>query len=186
MTPTVSPARREDAEHQWPNDDAAVVSHCGAYRYRLHRLVDNIYQGRRVLFIMLNPSTADAERDDPTIRRCIGFTRSWECGSMCVVNLFGLRATDPREIQRHVDPVGPCNDDHMLMAIRSVDDVAGIVVCAWGTRGRYLDRDAAVLRLIQSTGVTPHVLGVTRDGHPKHPLYIPQSQIPRPWDQSFL
>ena len=163
-------------------DDSAVVSQCGAYRWHLTRLVDNIFQGDRVLFIMLNPSTADAETDDPTLRRCIGYARAWACGSLAVVNLFGLRTTDPRELRRHADPVGRRNDDYVLAAIRSVDDAAGLIVCAWGARGGYLARDRAVLGLIRSTGMTPHVLGLTRGGHPRHPLYMSRSATPQPWD----
>ena len=168
-------------QYQRPHDDSAVVSQCGAYRWHLARLVDNIFQGSRVLFIMLNPSTADAETDDPTLRRCIGYTRAWGYGSLGIVNLFGLRATDPRELRNHANPVGPHNDDHVLAAIRSVDDAAGLIVCAWGARGGYLARDRAVLGLIRSTGMTPHVLGLTRGGHPRHPLYMPRNATPRPW-----
>ena len=103
-------------------DDSAVVSQCGAYRWHLTRLVDNnIFQGGRLLFVMLNPSTADAETDDPTLRRCIGYSRAWGYGGLAVVNLFGLRTTDPRELRRHADPVGRRNDDYVLAAIRSVD-----------------------------------------------------------------
>ena len=133
-------------------DDSAVVSQCGAYRWHLTRLVDIIFQGDRVLFIMLNPSTADAETDDLTLRRCIGYARAWGYGSLAVVNLFGLRTTDPRNLRDHADPVGPHNDKYVLAAIRSVDDAAGLIVCAWGARGGYLARDRAVLGLIRSTG----------------------------------
>lgn len=101
---------------------------------------------------------------------------------MSVVNLFGLRATDPRELRSHADPIGlQCNDDYARAAIQSVEATAGIVVCAWGARGGYLLRDVAMLRLIRSTGMTPHVLGLTRGGHPRHPLYMPRDAIPRPW-----
>ena len=148
-------------------DDSAVVSQCGAYRWHLTRLVDIIFQGDRVLFIMLNPSTADAETDDLTLRRCIGYARAWGYGSLAVVNLFGLRTTDPRNLRDHADPVGPHNDKYVLAAIRSVDDAAGLIVCAWGARGGYLARDRAVLGLIRSTGgSSPLARGTRCSGTP--------------------
>ena len=102
------------------------------------------------------------------------------------MNLFGLRATDPRELLRHPDPVGKRNDEYVLDAINAVTETGGIVVCAWGARGGYLARDAAVLRLIRSAGGTPFILGITRDGHPRHPLYMPASAKPRAWDRGHL
>src|SRR5262245_19133112 len=93
----------------------ALISPCGLYRYWLTRTWDNSL--RRVCWVMLNPSTADAEQDDPTIRRCVGFARSWGAGGIIVVNLFAFRASDPKALLRAADPVGPDNDGHILKSV---------------------------------------------------------------------
>ena len=141
----------------------AVLSPCGRYRYSLTRM---FFTGRgRVLFIMLNPSTADAETDDPTIRRCIGFAHRWGFQELAVANLFAWRATDPRELRRADDPVGPENDRHLMM----MSGCADAVIAAWGARGSYRNRAAEVLDLLE--GTVEH-LGLTKQGNPKHPLYL--------------
>src|SRR5437868_5145783 len=110
----------------------AVISQCGRYRYVLTR------QGgtgeRSAAFILLNPSTADATTDDPTIRRCIGFSRLWGCGRIAVLNLFAFRATQPGDLKRVADPVGPENKTWFG---RSLDDIDGPVVCGWGIHGTH-------------------------------------------------
>ena len=167
------------------NWKSAVLSRDHAYRWLLHRRLSES-KSAHALFIMLNPSTADGKSDDPTIRRCLGYAARWGYGVLEVANLFGLRATDPRELLRHPDPVGPRNDEYVLAAIRDTTETGGIVVCAWGVRGGYHGRDAAVLRLIHSAGISPSILGLTRDGHPRHPLYMPASVKPRAWDHEHL
>ena len=116
---------------------------------------------------MLNPSTADARRDDPTIRRCMGFARTWGYGGVEVVNLFALRATDPSRLRIARDPVGPENDAH----IRAVARRSSALVVAWGIHGALRERDAEVLALLSRRAPT-HSLGWTKDGHPRHPLYL--------------
>lgn len=152
----------------------AVVSSCGAYRYLLTREVGR--GNRTVTFIMLNPSTADAVTDDPTIRRCIGFVRQWRCGRLVVVNLFAVRATDPADMRKASDPVGPQNHAWVKRAVERAAapcDPAdrGPVVCAWGTNGSFMDQDLKALGWIEGL-CTPMALDVTRNGHPKHPLYV--------------
>jgi hypothetical protein len=124
-------------------------------------------------FCMLNPSTADAARDDPTIRRCIGFARSWGYAGVEVVNLFALRATDPRELWRVRDPVGPDNDRALKDATRRI---AGMVL-AWGAHGALLDRDRDVLRLL-SPRTRLLALGWTVRRRPRHPLYLRRDVSP--------
>jgi hypothetical protein len=150
----------------------AVMSGCGKYRYLLRRRVGRSH--RVATIIMLNPSTADAVKDDPTIRRCMGFARLWGCGRLQVVNLFALRSRDPEAIRQAADPVGPENEDHIRRAIETAG--RGPIVCAWGVRGGYWDRDLAVLGLLQQLGVRPLALAVTRGGHPRHPLYAPYTR----------
>lgn len=141
----------------------AVISPCGTYRYRLTREWDE--SKPTVAFVMLNPSTADAEVDDPTIRRVIGFARSWGFGRVWVYNLFALRSTDPDHILRHPDPVGPENDAH-LQAIPA--DIP--VVAAWGMHHRgHLGRAFHVGRMLKGR---LECLGRTNGGHPRHPLYV--------------
>jgi hypothetical protein len=146
----------------------AVMSDCGLYRYRLSRTWDDAL--RPACFVMLNPSTADATADDPTIRRCIGFARSWGCGGVVVVNLFAYRATDPYAMREAgASAVGPDNDVHIRAAVIECNPV----VCAWGVHGRFLLRDASVKELIRRSGLPRGMcLGMTKDGHPKHPLYL--------------
>lgn len=145
----------------------ALLSDCGTYRYRLGRQWR--MNGRRLAWVMLNPSTADDELDDPTIRRCMGFSRDLGYGGMVVVNLFALRATDPRGLSEHVEPIGPDNDRH----IRSVAEECRAVVCAWGAHRMVSDgRAAEVLHMMLEVGATPHCLGRTKTGRPKHPLYV--------------
>jgi hypothetical protein len=132
-------------------------------------------------WIMLNPSTADAFTDDPTIRRCVSFARREGCGGIQVVNLFALRATDPRELRSHADPVGACNDQTIEA------HTCGRVVVAWGAHGKFAGRAMAVSRALLVTGVTPLCLGVTKDGHPKHPLARGRERVPDdapllPWE----
>jgi hypothetical protein len=159
-------------------EKTAVLSPCGLYRYRLGREVQA--DGGTVNFVMLNPSTADASIDDPTIRRCVGFARSWGFGGLVVTNLYGLRSTDPAGLLSSPDPVGPDNDRH----VREVAGAAGLVVCAWGAFGAPSGRArvARVLGLIREAGRVPHYLKLTAAGHPGHPLFLRSDLTPIRWE----
>lgn len=159
----------------------AAFSRCTTYRWSLYRVLSE-FDIAVCVFIMLNPSTADSRSDDPTIRRCISYAARWGYDVLEVVNLFAQRATNPRDLFRHPDPVGQRNDEYILEAIERAIETGGIIVCAWGAHGGLLDRNTSVLRLIRSAGGVPHVLGLTRAGHPRHPLYMPGTAKPRAWD----
>ncbi len=152
------------------DDKTATISDCRCYRYALGR---RWADGPAVLFVMLNPSTADASRDDPTIRRCIGFARAWGFGSLLVGNLFAYRATAPDEMRAAADPIGPDNDEWLSRLIGR----SGLVVAAWGAHGGHLGRDRAV-RALRREWVH---LGLTKGGHPRHPLYVPANQERLSW-----
>jgi hypothetical protein len=145
------------------------------YRYLLRRTWD--VRLPLAVFVMLNPSTADAERDDPTIRRCIGLTRAWGFGRLEVVNLFGYRTPHPTVLAAAADPVGPENDVHVLQAAARGD----LVVAAWGNAGAILQRGALMLpHLVSAARLPLQCLGQTRTGHPRHPLYVPAASTPHP------
>lgn len=150
----------------------ATIDATGTYRYHLWRAWG---EGPRLVWVMLNPSTADADIDDPTIRRVTSFTRREGYPGFEVVNLFGLRATDPSALWGHPDPVGPENDRHLLGAC----DKAAKVVVAWGVHGNSfgvvkdnVTRDRVVCRELRMMGRAPYCLGVTKGGSPRHPLYV--------------
>lgn len=149
----------------------ALIDSTGKYRYYLVREWDPVKP--RVLYIMLNPSTADAIKDDPTIRRCIGLAKSWGYGSIEVVNLFAYRATNPKELYNTTDPVGPDNNKHIIEAIKR----AKLVIAAWGTKGIILGREKQVRTLLASA-CHLYSLGLTKEGYPKHPLYIKGDTAP--------
>lgn len=151
---------------------AATLDPTKTYRYALSRTWD---VGRPVLWIMLNPSVADADHDDPTIRRCTGFAARWGYPGIEVVNLFAYRATDPRALLANHDPVGPDND----LAIQDAAARAGIIVAAWGAFAQHYDRVQMVLLLLRRYAL--HTLGLTKDGHPRHPLYVARSTSPTLW-----
>lgn len=144
----------------------AVISDCGKYRYLLRRTWD--YDRIRVLFVMLNPSTADAKVDDPTIHSCVRLCRAWGYGSFEVINLFGLRATDPSELSKAHDVVGPDNDRIAAVAVERCD----VPICAWGAHKMAESRASEIKNLITSRRPTVFCLGTTKGGAPKHPLYI--------------
>lgn len=151
----------------------ADISRCGAYRYSLQRAWRD---GAPVaIFIGLNPSTADASIDDPTIRRCVGFADSWGCGALVMLNLFALRSTDPRELYNHPAPIGPENNNSLAHYARSA---AHIVAC-WGAHGKLHGRDAAVIDLLGRDRL--HALRFNKDGSPAHPLYLPAALKPIPF-----
>jgi len=152
----------------------AILSPCGTYRYRLSRHVPILDPlGARALFVMLNPSTADAMVDDPTIRRCLGFVRYWRIARLDVVNLYGLRATDPSELERHVDPIGPENDRHIREAMIETARESGPIVVAWGAMAPA--RARRVIEIADSLGTSLACLATTKEGQPRHPLYLPRS-----------
>lgn len=138
----------------------------GAYRWRLWRCWDEALPA--VVFVMLNPSTADALRDDPTVRKCIAYARAWGYGCLEVRNLFDLRATDPRAMLKHPVP----KSHHADAAIR--DATSGRdVVAAWGNDGAHLGRGMWVAReMLRPRAAHLWHLGLTKTGHPKHPLYL--------------
>lgn len=151
----------------------AFISECGAYRYWLERRWDETLPA--CAFIMLNPSTADASKDDPTIRRVVGFSKAWGFGGVNVYNLFALRATDPRELRKHPAPVGPDNDIYL----GQIPEEA-VIVAAWGSWGDHLHRAFDVRRMFKER---LSCLGLTNGGHPRHPLYISADtpRQPYPW-----
>lgn len=153
----------------------ATLSPCGTYRYTLSRIWDASLPA--ALFIMLNPSTADASVDDPTIRRCRSFATREGCGALTVVNLFALRATDPGELTTHPDPVGPDNDTHIALALGKQPEV---VIAAWGALPFARARAAAVTSILAPTWQV-NCLGTTKSGDPRHPLYVRGDQPLAAW-----
>jgi hypothetical protein len=156
-----------DLEHGLAGE--TVLSHCSRYRYCLWRDVPGGGNGV-VVFVGLNPSTADAQIDDPTIRRCRGFASRWGYRKLCVLNLFAFRATKPAGLFEAADPIGTHNDDFLTGLSRKAD----LVVACWGNHGAYMERDKFVCGTIGKA----KCLGTTRRGQPKHPLYVPyESQL---------
>lgn len=153
----------------------AVYSDCETYRYSLTR---NWGQGPRLVFVMLNPSTATEVQNDPTVERCERRARDLGFGGFRVVNIFALRATDPRLLRTVGDPVGPDNDAALAMAA----DWADQILCAWGGHGSFLARGAQVAPVLRASGKPLSHLGLTASGQPKHPLYISYQTQPKPWD----
>ena len=147
-------------------DSKAAFSLDGRYRYSLERIWDK--SKPRWCFIMLKPSTAGAVENDPAVTRCIRRAKAAGAGGLIVVNLYAWRATDPSELRGAADPVGPFADDFITAAVF----FSSRVVCAWGAYDRLKGRDRAVLELLGHMGTTPLCLGLTKDGHPRHPLYL--------------
>lgn len=173
---------------------SAEFSDCRRYRYRLTRLAfptTNASLRRmvamkapamllRIVFVMLNPSSADEHTDDPTIRRCIGFAETLGFNRVDVVNLFAMVATDPRDLWSTpvLEAVGPENDQWLLATCLQP---ASFVVCAWGAQPRAAERAASVRHMLRMKGVVLHHLGLTSAGDPRHPLYLPKTATPEEW-----
>lgn len=138
------------------------------YRYLLTRTTGAARS--RLAFVLLNPSTADAQRNDPTIRRCIGYAQRWGFGRLEIVNIFAYRTTYPRELWAQDDPVGAGNDAWIRRVARRADRV----VAAWGAHGSALGRSTRIAQLLD--GVEVWCLGMTGAGEPRHPLYLRADQ----------
>lgn len=147
----------------------AYISNCELYRYELRRIWDE--DKPKVLFIMLNPSTADSNKDDPTIRRCIDYAKDWGFGGILVGNLFAYRSTNPNGLLKVDDPVGDDNIWHIKNLVSQSDTI----VCAWGNSSivKRLDKkikyDYRPLTVIKNS---LHCLELSNDGTPKHPLQL--------------
>lgn len=150
-------------------------SECRQYRYTLWRdLSDDEHASRAfVMFIGLNPSTADEVKDDPTIRRCALFAKAWGYSGLVMTNLFAFRATRPKAMKEQKDPVGPENNYWLKHAAQQ----AGLIVAAWGTHGAHLGRGDEVEAML--SGQQLSCLGKTRAGHPSHPLYRKKTEVLR-------
>ena len=157
-------------------ESGADFSSCEKYRYRLWRRWED---GPSVAFVMLNPSTADATHNDPTIERCHRRAVAMGFGALEVVNIFAFRATDPKDLKKAKKPVGPQNDTVLLDCARRVD----MTICAWGSHGDFLDRGEAIRHLLKENSLQAHILALTKKGHPRHPLYIPYSTAPSLWKE---
>jgi hypothetical protein len=154
----------------------AIFDQTGQYRYQLTRRWQN--HGPNVAFVMLNPSRANAQQDDPTLRACIQFAQRWEYASLAVVNLFGYCTAQPAVLKTVADPVGPDNDDYLLSIVREADRV----VLAWGNGGSWVGRDRTILTLLRPYQAKLSYLQINRSGQPRHPLYINRSLSLQPFD----
>lgn len=148
----------------------AALSKCRKYRFALWRTWDE--SKPYAMFIGLNPSTADETEDDPTIRRCINFAKSWGYGGLCMTNLFAYRATEPSEMLGAEEPIGAENDPWLV----EISKNAGVVVAAWGNHGGHLGRSRDVVQLIPDL----HYLKLNATGEPGHPLYLKKTLKPVP------
>lgn len=157
----------------------AIYSDCERYRYALTRTWDA--QGKRVLFVMLNPSKATEVQNDPTVERCERRARALGFGAFQVTNIFAWRDTDPFQMRKAAEPVGPENDK----VIRDGAAWADQIIAAWGTHGAHLGRGPQTEVLLRQTGKPLYSLGLSKHGHPKHPLYISYAQKPVLWDPAL-
>jgi len=150
---------------------SAVFSPCRKYRYSLSRTWD--INQKIILFIGLNPSTADETHDDPTIRRCLLYSSRWGFGGMIMVNLFAFRATLPKDLKNSKHPVGRDNNQFIIHAHKD----ASMTIAAWGNDGDLYNRDQEVLEIISN----PMCLKVNKTGQPAHPLYQKKDIKPKPF-----
>lgn len=155
----------------------AVISICEKYRYWLERVWDT--EKPKVMFLMLNPSTADSNEDDPTIRRCIGFAKSWGYGSLCVGNIFAYRSTNPKALLTIEDPIGIETSNYL----KKMAESSSMIVCAWGNSpiiNNLLKKFPAWQPL---SGLTElHYIELSNDGTPKHPLYLKGDLLPQKYE----
>ncbi len=153
---------------------SALFSPCRTYRYSLHR----VWNPKKPLcaFIGLNPSTADEQIEDNTVTRCMGFAGSWGYGGLVMLNIFAYRSTDPKGLLIIEDPVGPENDMHLVKSARKAD----LIVCAWGYFPKHSMRAGDVFNMLGSMHALHH-LGLTKEGWPRHPLYIRKDVKPEEW-----
>lgn len=151
---------------------AATISECGLYRYGLERRWDR--RLGQLPIIMLNPSTADADLDDPTIRRCMSFARRQGFGGISVANRFAYRATSPAEMKAASDPFGPEGSDAIEALLQVAAQKGRPVLAAWGSHGGFRDRDEMVKLSAKGWGTDLVCLGTTKDGYPKHPSMSPE------------
>lgn len=156
-------------------ESSARFSACLRYRYTLTRTWS---AGPRLVFIMLNPSTATAEVSDPTVSRCINRARAMNLAGLEVLNLFAWRSPHPEDLYKTPDPIGPDND-YWIQHILEI--AGGPVICAWGDHGLYRDRARKVLQLPTFAMVRTYALGLTKSQCPRHPLYIKSSAEIFPW-----
>ena len=162
-----------------PGKAGAQFSRCRKWRYLLWR---RWAEGPVANFLMLNPSTADEVKLDPSCTRARNYAEQWKFGALVVTNLFGWRATDPDDMKAARDPVGRGNDAAIPAAARR----AGLVVCAWGNHGLHQDRAQRVLVHLKKAGVNLHILRLNGCGQPAHPLYLPAALKPIAWDYDGL
>lgn len=153
----------------------AVYSDCERYRYTLRREWGGGSGG--VTFVMLNPSTATEVQNDPTVERCERRARAMGYSAFQVVNIFALRATDPPDMRRAGDPIGPENDAAIVQAAAWADRI----ICAWGTHGAFMGRGVQVTQMLRQQGHSLYHLGLAKGGAPKHPLYIGYNVQPMEW-----
>lgn len=161
----------------------ALISPCLGYRYWLSRdsksnpTESKLTEKSAALFVMLNPSTADGEIDDPTIRRCRGFAKRWDCNGIIVTNLYALRATDPKQLWKNDDPVGKDNDYWLRKFSSEYLDV----ICGWGDNAKQ-ERVGQFKLMMDEIGARLWCLGTTKSGAPMHPLYIKSDQPLIKWE----
>jgi len=153
----------------------AIYSDCERYRYALTRVWK--FEASRLVFVMLNPSTATEVQNDPTVERCERRARTLGFGSLQVTNIFAWRDTDPKKMRTAKDPIGPDNDKTIMEACSWGDQI----IAAWGTHGAHLRRGVQVKQILRSSDKPVFHLGISKGGHPKHPLYIAYSQKPEIW-----
>ena len=149
-------------------DAGAVFSPCKQYRYQLWRRLSR--SRRSILWLMLNPSTADHKQLDPTVTRCYRYSQQWRYGNFLVANIFAFRATDPKHMYAAKDPVGPANDEAILQYAKQ----ANLIVLGWGNHGCHRQRSSEVMTLLCSAGYAKklHCLKINNSGEPCHPLYL--------------
>lgn len=152
-------------------EKSAILSADRKYRYVLTRIWDETKP--TVVFIGLNPSTADEEVDDKTIRKCIGYAKRWGYGKLIMVNLFAFRSTDPSMLKRVEDPVGPDNDSYIQKCVSE----SNLVIACWGNHGKLLNRD----KVLMDSLLNLVCLKRNKNGTPHHPLYLSKDITPMPY-----
>ena len=171
--------RKSGSDPDFPmTESGAVFSSCRRWRYLLWRRWDASMPVAN--FLMLNPSTADEVKLDPTCSRARDYAERWGYGALIVTNIFSFRNTNPEKMKAAKDPIGPGNDAAIVKAARE----SAIVVCAWGNHGAFNERSKQVLKKLKENKIELHALRINANGEPAHPLYLPGKLKPISWGYS--